>query len=199
MPGSFAYQRTVVGYHGCDRSVAEQVLLDGGALTPSDNDYDWLGKGVYFWEHGPKRAREFAEWKHARGEIGEPFVLGAYIQLGRCFDLTDTAATGSLGAWYDLLAQELASKGRSLPENRAAGREDFDLVLRRLDCAVLNFALSELESLGLGHDTVRGVFTEGAPAYPGARICSKTHVQIAVRNSDCIVGYFRPAAGDGTG
>lgn len=198
MAGSFTYQRTIVGYHGCDRAVGEDVLLNGGELKPSDNDFDWLGKGIYFWEHGPKRAREFVEWKHGRGEIGEPFVLGAYIHLGRCFDLTDTAATGLLGTYYDLLVQELASTGRSLPENRAAGRDDFDLVLRRLDCAVLNFALSELDSIDVRHDTVRGVFTEGAAAYPGARIFSKTHVQIAVRNPDCIVGYFRPAEGDGT-
>lgn len=197
MAGSFTYQRTIVGYHGCDRAVGERVLLDGGALKPSDNDYDWLGKGIYFWEHGPKRAREFAEWKHARGEIGEPFVLGAYIHLGRCFDLTDTAATGLLGTYFERLVQQLAAHGQSLPENRAAGSHDLDLVLRRRDCAVLNFALSELDLDGVRHDTVRGVFTEGPEAFPGARIFSKTHVQIAVRNPECIVGYFRPAEGDG--
>lgn len=87
-------------------------------------------------------------------------------------------------------------KERTPPENRAAGSQDFDLVLRRLDCAVLNFTLSELDLDGVRHDTVRGVFTEGPVAYPGARIFSKTHVQIAVRNPECIVGYFRPAESD---
>jgi hypothetical protein len=76
------------------------------------------------------------------------------------------------------------------------GREgpgDFDLVLRDLDCAVLNFALRDEESSGLGAQTVRGVFVEGEAAYPGAEIYVKTHVQIAVRDPSCILGYFLPA------
>ena len=32
------------------------VLLRGEPLQPSENDYDWLGRGIYFWEHGPQRA-----------------------------------------------------------------------------------------------------------------------------------------------
>ncbi|MBK9648990.1 MAG: hypothetical protein IPO67_28230 [Deltaproteobacteria bacterium] len=43
-------------------------------------------------------------------------------------------------------------------------------------------------------DTVRGVFVEGDEASPGARIHLKTHVQIAVRNPDCIIGYFKPVS-----
>ncbi len=197
MAGSFTYQRMIVGYHGCDRSVGERVLLRGGRLTPSNNDYDWLGKGIYFWEHGPERAWEFAEWKHARGEIAAPFVLGAYIHLGRCFDLTDTSATAMLATYHRSLDEEMRKSGRPMPENRSAGAQDSDLVLRRLDCAVLNFALSELEVGGIRHDTVRGVFTEGPPAYPGARIFVKTHVQIAVRHPACVVGYFLPAEREG--
>ncbi len=42
--------------------------------------------------------------------------------------------------------------------------------------------------------TVRGAFVEGDPVYEGARIHAKTHVQIAVRDPSCILGYFRPAA-----
>ncbi len=50
------YQRTVVGYHGCDAAVAERVLAGKTDLKISTNAYDWLGAGVYFWEHGPQRA-----------------------------------------------------------------------------------------------------------------------------------------------
>ena len=35
---------------------------------------------------------------------------------------------------------------------------------------------------------MRGIFAEGEPAYPGAAFDAKTHVQIAVRNADCIKG-----------
>ena len=44
----FNYQRLTVGYHGCDRSVAEDVLMDGKHLKANENTYDWLGKGIYF-------------------------------------------------------------------------------------------------------------------------------------------------------
>jgi len=42
--------------------------------------------------------------------------------------------------------------------------------------------------------TVRGVFTEGPPIYRKAGIREKTHVQIAVRDADCIKGVFRVPA-----
>ena len=42
---------------------------------------------------------------------------------------------------------------------------------------------------------MRGVFVEGEPAYPGARIHSRSHIQIAVRDPACILGYFLPAGG----
>lgn len=44
------YQRMVIGYHGCDAATADVVLSGNYSLQPSDNDYDWLGKGIYFWE-----------------------------------------------------------------------------------------------------------------------------------------------------
>ena len=40
--------------------------------------------------------------------------------------------------------------------------------------------------------TVRGVFQEGAPAFSGAGIKLKSHIQVAVRDPRAIIGYFRP-------
>jgi hypothetical protein len=192
------YQRLVVGYHGCDQSVVKDVILDGQPLQPSDNEYDWLGKGVYFWEHGPQRAREWAEWKHARGEIKAPAVIGAYIHLGRCFDLGDTWATRQLRGFYDRLIIDLKAASAPIPVNRAARAKDFDLVLRNLDCAVINFGMKAYDTSTGGtpyFQTVRGVFVEGGPAYEGAQILMKNHVQIAVRDVSCILGYFVPTPG----
>jgi hypothetical protein len=45
------YSRFVVGYHGCDAALARKVLLGDANLSPSANNYDWLGQGVYLWEH----------------------------------------------------------------------------------------------------------------------------------------------------
>ena len=196
MGTQFDYHRLIVGYHGCDRSVGEAALLNGTPLRPSNNAWDWLGTGVYFWEHGPQRAWEFAAWKFRRGEIYEPFVLGAYIHLGRCFDLTDTFATNHLKNFYDDLHDDMNVEGQPLPENLPGRSGDPDFIRRELDCAVLNHGLTKLGSAtpAFTFDTVRGVFVEGRPAYPGARIHLKTHVQIAVRNSDCIIGYFKPVS-----
>ena len=53
------YQRTVFAFHGCDRRVRDCVLLGKLILLASLNTYDWLGMGIYFWEHGPRRALEW--------------------------------------------------------------------------------------------------------------------------------------------
>jgi hypothetical protein len=41
-------------------------------------------------------------------------------------------------------------------------------------------------------DTARGVFTEGGPAFEGAGIQTKNHIQICIRNENCIKGFFIP-------
>lgn len=192
------YQRLVVGYHGCDRSLVERVILGDGHVSASENRYDWLGKGIYFWEHGAKRAFEFAEWKKGRNEIAEPAVIGAYINLGRCFDLGDTWATEQLPDMFDRLVAQLSALGAEVPVNRQGGTDDFDLVLRNRDCAVLNHAMAAHDAANGGgafFQTVRGVFTEGGPAFDGAGIQRKSHVQIAVRDPTAIVGYFVPRSG----
>lgn len=57
---------------------------------------------------------------------------------------------------------------------------------------VINWSLAELAKVGMEYQTVRGVFVEGQPAYPGAGIMLKSHVQVAVRDQRCIIGFFRP-------
>ena len=65
--------------------------------------------------------------------------------------------------------------------------------MRKRDCAVLNWYLEALEnSGGPRYDTVRGCFLEGGPAFSGSKISKEAHIQIAVRNPDCILGVFRP-------
>lgn len=193
----------VVGYHGCDRSVGENVLLGKEELSPKENPWDWLGTGIYFWEGSPQRALAFAEEKKQKGwgdnPITEPYVLGAYVNLANCFDLTDVEAVDELPSHYELLLETLRLQEEPIPVNRSPKEVDHhDLVLRFLDCAVVNFAMTQLdekapEGRDLYYQTVRGVFLEGDPVYPGARIFQKTHVQIAVRDPSCVIGYFRPS------
>jgi hypothetical protein len=41
-------------------------------------------------------------------------------------------------------------------------------------------------------DTSRGIFTEGGPAFEGAGIQTKNHIQICIRNLNCIKCFFIP-------
>jgi hypothetical protein len=40
--------------------------------------------------------------------------------------------------------------------------------------------------------TVRGAFEEGDEPFPGAALKKETHIQVAVRDRQCILGLFRP-------
>lgn len=189
--------RVIVGFHGCDQETSDRVLATGEPLRPSRNRWDWLGEGVYFWEQSIERAWEFAEEQRLRGKVRTPSVVGAFIHLGRCFDLTRRAATEALRAVHADYASVIERAGLPMPVNRAAAPGDHDLLLRDLDCAVLNFHLRETDRAqgagGCFYQTVRGVFVEGEPAFPGAGIFLKTHVQIAVRDPSTVIGYFRPS------
>jgi hypothetical protein len=182
------YDRIVIGYHGCDASVAKR-LLDGEEFVPSVTDYDWLGTGVYFWEYGAARAYQFALDQQKRKKVTTPAVIGALIQLGRCFDLLDTRFTDDLAQAFRQFHASMHGAKIPLPKNEG---KTPDRLLRRLDCAVLNWYFDQAAQIHQAYDTVRAGFVEGGPAYPGAGLMAQTHIQLAVRNPACIIGVFRP-------
>ena len=177
------FVRIVLGYHGCEPAFAERMLRGEIAIadwTPSANDYDWLGHGIYFWEHAPERARGW-------GEHGG--VVGAIIQLGSCLDLTDIKYTELLAVKFATLRDAYALKGWILPQNGSQRRD--------LDCLIINSVVndSKTEQDDIGFQTVRGPFLEGAPAFEGSGIYKESHIQISVRDVKCILGVFRPNFG----
>ena len=182
----------MVGYHGCERALAESVLAGDCVLEPSRNHYDWLGSGAYFWVDSPERAWDWAQRCTRTGDpvISSPAVLGAFIHPGLCLNLTDYGVAEELRVAYRLLQDMLESAGATMPVNDRA--VDGISMRRRLDCAVIEVVhqLREEERLA-GYETVYGVFEEGQPLFPGSALRDKTHVQIAVRNPECILGYFR--------
>lgn len=179
--------RIVVGYHGCTRELATQ-LLDGdlSIWRPSRNAWDWLGHGIYFWEGGFERARRWAEERYA-GTGVEPGVIGARLTLDRCFDLTDERYTQMLQEGYRWLEAEYRAQGKSLPTNRGGP----DRGNRELDCLVINAVLERPDLSGL-FVSVRAPFLEGPEAYPGSMLRRYTHIQIAVRSLSCIAEVFVP-------
>lgn len=183
----------VLGYHGCERAVGEAVLAGKTGLTASEQKYDWLGPGIYFWEADPVRAREWAVEKARHGKLTEPFVIGAVIDLGNCLDMMSRESLNLLTLAYQSLrdTHDADPSLGPLPENRRAHDGDGDRLLRFLDCAVIRRLHASIDSTPQRFDSVRGLFSEGADLFPGSGFKQKTHIQIAVRNITSIKGYFR--------
>lgn len=185
----------VLGFHGCDRGVGLKILHSSGTLhlEESCNDYDWLGNGIYFWENNPERALRFAQdavinKRLTKGKITEPFVIGAVIDLGHCLNLLDSLFLKELKKTYELMKMS----GYELPVNEY--RDDSGYFLKRdLDCAVIETLHSlKRKKKERAFDSVRGVFVEGKELYPSAGFRKKNHIQLCIRNPNCIKGYFHP-------
>lgn len=187
----------VLAFHGCDESVRDKIVSSNQSLLPSKNKYDWLGNGIYFWENNPKRALEYAKFLQknpGRGKkpISKSSVIGAVINLGYCLDLVDSESIEILKTGYQILRDtSVVSEFKEL-KNKPAG-VDNELLLRELDCAVIETVCEVQESQNLRQfDSVRGVFFEGKDIYPNAGFKEKNHIQICIRNPNCIKGYFMP-------
>ena len=182
----------VLGYHGCDRDVGE-ALIAGTPFIASENDYDWLGPGVYFWEANPRRGLEFAQelqrWRRGKAnEIKEPFVVGAAIELGFCLDLTTSTGIQAVAAMHKDFLNYCIKANVDVPLNAGGS----DLVFRKLDCAVISHLHNVRKADGFqAFDTVKGVFIEGNRIYPESGFFEKTHIQLCVRSLTCIKGVFR--------
>lgn len=194
------YQRPaqfVLGFHGCDKKVAEKVLLSNdGHLTSSENGYDWLGNGIYFWLNDPQRALEWAEQEKKRkpNKITTPFVIGAIIDLGLCLNFCERQAVDLVKKSYEELKNALKADGKeinSIYSNTMPDAGGFNLV-RKLDYAVILNLHRMMKEKGQMFDTVYGYFQEGQDAFEGAGIKEKSHIQICVHNPNFIKGYFLP-------
>lgn len=191
---AYEYQPSfVLGFHGCDKNVGEKILSDGGHLQPSVQKWDWLGHGIYFWEGNPSRAMAWANQRKKDGKIKTPFVLGAIIDLRHCLDLFDHDGVAQVKEAHRLYKQLSEAAGAEIAKNVGATP---DKAGRGLDCAVMNilhaYRASREEQ---PYDSIRGPFLEGAPIYPDAGFLSENHIQLCVRNTSCIKGYFRPFHG----
>jgi hypothetical protein len=135
-----------------------------------------LGTGIYFWENAPERA---LEWACAQNKK-VPYVIGAVIQLSTCLNLMDKGSASTLNDTY----QWLQATGEELPENKGKRHN--------LDMFVINTATYFAGKEGRHFDAVRGAFIEGKEIFPNSTIRSDTHIQLCIRNPECILAYFRP-------
>jgi hypothetical protein len=193
VPDYSGYERLpswVLGFHGCDKKVALRVLKNPDKhLRISRNGYDWLGSGVYFWENDPVRAMAFAndgmDGKVSKGDIKDPFVIGAVIDLGLCCNLFDQAALQELSAAHRSLKGRFKQYETPMPINTEKRR--------MLDREVIEEMHALRQKVGVPeYQTVRAAFPEGDPLYPGTTLTEQNHIQIAVRDTSRIRGYFLP-------
>ena len=182
----------ILGFHGTDESIVYDVLNGNGDLKESDNLYDWLGNGVYFWDNSPSRAMDWAIGLSRRkgSKIKKPAVIGAILDLGYCLDLLDYKNLEFVKFGYRILKKTFSASKTPMPQNKG---DDADLIFRELDCAAIqSLHKSMQENNEKEFDSVRGVFWEGKELYHKAGFREKNHIQICVRNIDCIKGYFLP-------
>lgn len=130
----------VFGFHVCDRPVRDKLLLAQAEFRLSQNAYDWLGEGVYFFESDPKRASMFGEAvlrdsRLSKGVITDPVLIGAIIELSYCLDLTTVAGRS-------LLVTAECTLDQSAKHNAGAGR--FGTVQQSMHCT--NFSRSLVRS-----------------------------------------------------
>ena len=163
----------VTGFHGTTQHSARAILKDGFRL--SQNPYDWLGDGVYFFQDGLERAWEWAHENH--GE--EAAVVGAEILLVNCLDLLDTKWTKIVTQVYDQFLSYFKQLGLSLPYQSSGAH--------RLDREVINYAVGVLGEQGTTISCVRASFSEGRTIYPDSAFYDYSHVQIALRDVETCI------------
>lgn len=195
----------IIGFHGCEASVRGALLKNPNEIKISQKPFDWLGHGMYFWENNYERALLWAQEKKDRGSIKEPAVIGAVLYLGYCCDFLDRKYIQLLARSFAVMEDHYKKSGKELPSNKDLANDPHkDKIMRHLDCAAIEFIHAEIfdqiqkdiKTKGYSNykifDTARGVFTEGGPAFQGAGIFAKSHIQICVRNPNCIQGFFMP-------
>jgi len=183
--------RRLFGYHGCTLEFARKITtpsVDIEEWKYSDEAWDWLGDGVYFWEEAPLRAWEWAVAMCGR-KGGSPAVVGALIAPRTLVDLGDTEFVDQLKVAYEIVKSSYEKLGKPLPVNKPfhGDPKDPDRKFRALDRLVVQELVdSPARTRGTLIEAVRAPFQEGAEAYPGAAIHLRSHVQIAVRDPTCI-------------
>ena len=178
----------VIGFHGCSKEAFQKIIYDHQPMLPSIKDYDWLGHGIYFWEGNLDRAWQWARERRA----DSPAVVAAIMDLGLCLNLVDSKCISEVQLAHQEMESQFKIANQALPINSNT-KDSKDFIVRRLDCAVIQFLHNQRENnKQQGYDSVRGFFTEGNAIYENSGFYYKSHIQICIRNPNCIKGVFVP-------
>ncbi|GHV23638.1 hypothetical protein FACS189428_7390 [Clostridia bacterium] len=112
-------------------------------------------------------------------------------ELGYCLDFMESKYLEMLKPAYNYVKNNFSSMMPDIPKNRKDLSGDY--LLRDRDCTVIEtLHLLRIDNHQTPFDSVRGVFWEGEDLYPGAGMKEKNHIQICVRNINCIKAFFIP-------
>ena len=137
---------------------------------------------------------DWAERRKQEKKIKSPFVIGAIIDLRHCLDMFDRDGLREVKAAHDELEKIFNLIEQTMPANVGATP---DKAGRKLDCMVMNYLHQyRAKRKEAPYDSIRGPFLEGGELYKGAGFRAENHIQLCVRNTDCIKGYFRPISGE---
>ena len=161
------------GFHGTTIEYATAILESG--FRPSQNPYDWLGDGVYFFQDAPERALEWALENHGQ----EVAVVGAELRLVDCLDMLDTKWTRIMAEAYDQFLGYYKRSGLNLPRQTSGAHG--------LDREVINYVVGVLAEQELTIRCVRASFAEGSRVYPDSAFYDRGHMQIAVRDVEACI------------
>jgi hypothetical protein len=165
------YQSKIVEAYHATTAASAKKIVEQGHFHPSDNPWDWLGAGAYFFET-EHRAREWALDHFPE----DPMIVHVKVKLGHSIDLDDNRWAPALHAcWKEVEKTNVVAKNRGL-------RHDRDRVV-----------LDKLATIWRP-DTIRSSFEEGVKVLPQSEFTERKHAQLLVRNQEnCIriVGLIR--------
>jgi len=154
-----------IGYHGTTEKHAQDIIICQH-FTQSDDEDDWLGRGIYFFENDIQqaynfciKARKYKEWSIIKSNIKAGFI----IDLTKIEDVTE----------FSKIAKSF--RDRYYKKKDGTKRE-------LLNSVILN-AMYNIKQF----DLVRGVFQipETTKIYR-TNICFY-QIQLCIRNKDCIL------------
>ncbi len=75
----------MTGFHANSIAECERFLTEKTYIISSENDTDYLGRGMYFWEH--KSSAEW--WQKKKKDVSNSMIVSAELSLKNALDLTD--------------------------------------------------------------------------------------------------------------
>lgn len=212
------FEHKVVGYHGCNRVQAKELVER--SFDPSRSKVGWLGTGLYFWEGDEARAWEWVRRRTPRSQRevssnGEqPAVVRAQLLLSEPASTLDLV-TDDGRAEYARFIREFEAHYPGVMAAHAGGDTDNTASSTPTDALWINHWCALLEQANAPVSAVRAILLRGYHKDPrrrpwvqlvgevevqggpdGAklawsRVVTNVYVVIAVRRREALAG--RPA------